>query len=261
MSPSSVWPLDLSVYLGLAALAAAYALLARGRGARPRHLLWFGAGLVTLWAALETPLDTVADGYLQSAHMLQHVLLLLLAPPLLLLGLSPAMAMALTRWRPLRAVLEPWPALLLSSLVLVAWHLPPLYDATLASEAVHIAEHLTFVAAGVLFWWPALRATSAALRHDLGEGWKLLYLFAGTIPQDAVALPLIFSRTVFYSVYPEAPRLAAWLTPVLDQNVAGVVMMVLAKVTVLIAMVVIFFRWVAREQADDGSLQLAERFG
>ena len=258
------WPFDWTVYLGLALFGAGYAVLARGLGCRPRHAAWFSLGTLTIWVALETPIDTLADGYLQSVHMVQHVLLLVVAPPLLLLGLSPSMARAVAAWPGVRRATDPWPALAASSVILVGWHIPALYDLTLQSESIHIVEHLTFIAAGLLFWWPVLRATSAAARRQLGDGWKLVYLFAGTIPQDAVALPLIFSRALFYPFYGTAPRLAGWLTPVVDQDVAGVVMMVLAKVSVLIAMLVIFFRWVAREQGPDpdaASLQVAQRVG
>src|SRR6266849_6952623 len=81
------WPLDPTVYAGVAALFLGHAWLAcRVDDAQPRHTLYFGLGLVTLWVALETPIDTISDHYLESVHMLQHVLLGFVAPPLMLLG-------------------------------------------------------------------------------------------------------------------------------------------------------------------------------
>src|SRR5439155_18106258 len=80
------WPFDWTVYAGLAIFCLAYTLLAPGRGFRPRHGAWFALGVLTIWVALETPIDTLGDRYLQSVHMVQHVLLLVVAPPLLLLG-------------------------------------------------------------------------------------------------------------------------------------------------------------------------------
>src|SRR5437762_14390655 len=87
------WPLDPTVYAGLLVLFFGHAWLARGAAdARRRHTVYFLAGLFTVWLALETPIDTISDYYLDSVHMLQHVLLAFVAPPLMLLGLSPAMA-------------------------------------------------------------------------------------------------------------------------------------------------------------------------
>lgn len=248
--PPIPWPLDWSVYLGLALFVAGYALLARRRGWGPRHGVFFGLGVVTLWVALETPIDTISDRYLMSVHMVQHVLLLFVAPPVLLLGLSPRMARAVARVPGVPLLTEPLPAQVAAASVMVFWHLPAPYDWTLQSEGIHIVEHLTFIAAGLLFWWPALSATSAASKRQLGDGWKLLYLFIGTIPQDTVALPLLLSHVTFYGFYDHQPRLLDWLTPSVDQDIAGAVMMIVAKITILVALIVIFFRWVRQEMAE-----------
>src|SRR5256712_11611707 len=138
------WPLDPTVYLGLAALYFGHAWLARAvDDAKRRHSLYFGLGLLTVWASLETPIDTIADHYVDSVHMLQHVLLGFVAPPLLLLGLSPGMVARLVRVPGLRAITEPVPAQLIAGLVMIVWHLPALYDATLYSEPLHVTEHIT----------------------------------------------------------------------------------------------------------------------
>ena len=255
--PPIPWPFDWSVYAGLAIFVGDYVLLARRRGWSARHGVFFGLGVLTLWIALETPIDTISDRYLMSVHMVQHVLLLFVAPPLLLLGLSPAMARRLATIPGVRAVTAPIPAQVAAAAVMVFWHLPAPYDWTLQSEAVHIFEHLTFIAAGVVFWWPALSATSAASGQPLGDGWKLLYLFIGTIPQDTVALPLLLSHVTFYGFYDHQPRLLDWLTASVDQDIAGAVMMVVAKITILLALIVIFFRWVRRELAEQVSGDLA----
>jgi putative membrane protein len=196
-----------------------------------------------LWLALETPIDTISDHYLDSVHMLQHVLLGFVAPPLLLLGLSPQMVGRLVRVPGVRAITEPLPAQVIAGLVMIAWHLPPLYDATLSSEELHIVEHLTFIAAGVVLYWPVLEATSAEARWQMSAPIKLLYLLVATLPQDGVALALIFSRVPFYEYYVHAPRLIASLTPAIDQTVAGAVLMILGKATFAVAAIAIFFRW------------------
>jgi cytochrome c oxidase assembly factor CtaG len=137
--------------------------------------------------------------------------------------------------------------------VMIAWHLPPLYNATLSSEELHIVEHLTFIAAGVVLYWPILEATSAQARWQMSPGVKLLYMLVATLPQDGVALALIFSRVPFYDYYAHAPRLIESLTPVIDQTVAGAVLMVLGKATFAIAALAVFFRWFGPEHRADQS--------
>ena len=248
------WPLDPTVYLGLAALFFGHAWLARRvDDAQPKHTFYFGLGLLTLWVALETPIDTISDHYLDSVHMLQHVLLGFVAPPLMLLGLSPRMAGWLARIPFVRAITEPIAAQVIAAAVMVAWHLPSLYDATLQSESLHVIEHLTFVGSGLALYWPILEATSAHARWRLSPGLKLLYLLAATLPQDAVALVLLFSREPFYEFYVHVPRLVASLTPIIDQTLAGAVLMVLGKATFLVAGLAVFFRWFGREHAADSA--------
>jgi putative membrane protein len=238
------WPADLTVYAGLVALFLGHAWLARTvLDARRKHSLYFGLGLITLWIALETPIDTISDHYLDSVHMLQHVLLGFVAPPLMLLGLSPHMVARLVRVPGVREITEPVPAQLIAGVVMIAWHLPPLYNATLSSEGLHVVEHLTFIVAGAVLYWPVLEATSAHARWQMSPPIKLLYLLVATLPQDGVALALIFSRVPFYDYYTHAPRLIAALTPVIDQTVAGAVLMTLGKATFAVAAAAVFFRW------------------
>jgi cytochrome c oxidase assembly factor CtaG len=246
------WPLDPTVYVGLVVLFLGHAWLAGTvSDVQRKHSLYLGLGLLTLWVALETPIDTISDHYLDSVHMLQHVLLGFVAPPLMLLGLSPQMVGRLVRLPGVRAITEPVPAQVIAGVVMIAWHLPPLYNATLSSEELHIVEHLTFIAAGVVLYWPTLKATSAQARWQMSPGVKLLYLLVATLPQDGVALALIFSRVPFYDYYAHAPRLIASLTPVIDQTVAGAVLMVLGKATFAVAAMAVFFRWFGEEHRSD----------
>ena len=225
-----------------------YAVLARGRDDfSPARVISYLMGVILLWVALETPIDTLSDHYLQSVHMFQHVLLAIIAPPLLVLGLCPSMAATLARGPGVRQLIEPVPAQLIAAAVMIAWHLPPLYDAT-ENENVHIFEHLTFIGSGVLFWWPVLDATAAQARWQLGEVGRLAYLLVGTIPQDGVAIVLQFSRVPFYDFYRHVPMLVPGWDAVIDQNVAGTVLQLIGKISYLVAAIVIFFRWVAREQ-------------
>ena len=246
------WPVDLSVYAGLVVLFLGHAWLAGGvTDARRKHSLYFGLGLVTLWFALETPLDTISDYYLDSVHMLQHVLLGFVAPPLMLLGLSPQMVERIVRVPGVRAITEPVPAQLIAGLVMIAWHVPPLYDATLYNGSLHVVEHVLFIAAGVVMYWPMLEATSEHARWCLSPGAKLLYMLVATLPQDGVALALIFSRVPFYEYYTHAPRLVSSLTPIIDQTLAGAVLMILGKATLAVAAIAVFIRWFGSEQRAD----------
>jgi cytochrome c oxidase assembly factor CtaG len=100
-------------------------------------------------------------------------------------------------------------------------------------------------------YWPMLEATSAYSRWRLSPGAKLLYMLVATLPQDGVALALIFSRVPFYEYYTHAPRLISSLTPVIDQTVAGAVLMILGKATLAVAAIAVFFRWFGAEQQAD----------
>jgi putative membrane protein len=246
------WPVDATVYAGLVVLFLGHAWLAGNvTDAQRKHTFYFGLGVVVLWVALETPLDTISDYYLDSIHMLQHVLLGFVAPPLMLLGLSPQMVERIVRVPGVRAMTEPVPAQLIAGLVMVAWHLPPLYDATLYSGPLHVVEHLMFIGAGLVMYWPMLDATSANARWCMSPGAKLIYMLVATLPQDGVALALIFSRVPFYEYYIHAPRLIPSLTPLIDQTVAGAVLMVLGKATLAVAAIAVFVRWFGSEERAD----------
>jgi putative membrane protein len=246
------WPFDPTVYLGLVVLYLGHAWLARGvPDFERRHSLYFGLGLITIWVALESPIDTIADRYLDSVHMLQHVLLGFVAPPLMLLGLSRGMVARLVPVPGVRALSEPIPAQLIAGVVMIGWHIPALYDATLYSEPLHVAEHITFIVAGLLLYWPMLEATSAHSRWQMSPPAKLVYMLVATLPQDAVALALIFSRVPFYEYYVHAPRWVASMTPIVDQTVAGAVLMIFGKATMAIASVAVFIRWFGSDHEAD----------
>jgi cytochrome c oxidase assembly factor CtaG len=246
------WPFDPTVYAGLLVLFFGRTWLARSvEDGERKHTVYFLAGLLTLWVALESPIDTISDSYLDSVHMLQHVLLGFVAPPLLLLGLSNDMAARLAAVPFVRAATEPIQAQVFAGGVMVGWHIPALYDATLRSETLHIFEHITFIAGGVVLFWPVLRDTSRWSRWNMSPGAKLLYLLVATIPQDGVALALLFSRDPFYEFYTHVPRVVPGLTAVIDQTLAGAVLMVLGKATMAVCGLAIFFQWFGAEHQDD----------
>ena len=254
------FPFDVTVYAGLIVLFFGHAWLARqAQEAERKHTLYFFGGLLVVWLALETPIDTISDHYLDSVHMLQHVLLAFIAPPLMLLGLSPSMAARIVKIPGLGPLLEPIPAQVIAAAVMIVWHLPALYDATLRNEGLHVIEHLMFVASGVFLYWPVIHATSMTARWQMSDGARLVYLLLATLPQDGVALVLIFSRVPFYEFYTHVPRLIAGYTALIDQTIAGAVLMIFGKVTLAIAALVVFFRWFGVEQAEDRGIESALR--
>jgi cytochrome c oxidase assembly factor CtaG len=167
------------------------------------------------------------------------------------------MAARLVRIPGLRAITEPIPAQVIAALVMIVWHAPALYDATLHNEELHIVEHLMFIGSGLVLYWPLLEATSSQARWRMSEGAKLVYMLLATLPQDAVALVLIFSRVPFYEFYTHAPRLIEGYTPLIDQTIAGAVLMIFGKVTLGIAAAAIFFRWFGAEHRADRDLASA----
>ena len=210
------------LFLALAAVAGwAYARAARAGGVPWWRAVLFGLGLLLVAGALNSPLETIATHYLLLVHLLQNVMIADWAPPLLLLGLTPAMRGALARRGEsvLELLTRPKVAL---PLWLVGWygiHLALLYDYALRHPWALNVEHLLLVAIGLLFWWPLLAREPDRLGPALAVG----YLGAAFVGSAFLGLALTFSTTPFYDFYAEAPRL--WgLSAEEDQNLGGVLM-------------------------------------
>jgi putative membrane protein len=165
----------------------------------PAHKLWaLGAGTLALWIATGSPLAVLDHRYL-TAHMVQHLVLMLIAAPLILLGAPP-----------IRLRLHPALCWLASTAVVIGWHIPALFALGMQSKSWHAFEHASFFAAGLLFWWPVIG------REPL---WSApLYLFLATLPCDALSAFLTFCGRVVYPHYLHAPRALA------DQELAGALM-------------------------------------
>jgi putative membrane protein len=230
------WTWEPTVLAGLLALAGGYVWVLRS-GLQPASWsplarIYFAGGLLVLFVALSSPIDTGGDRYLFSLHMLQHLLLAMVAPPLLLLGLPEP-------WRAFdRVRLSPLAANIIFNLVLAVWHLPVLYEASLRNEPTHVLEHLSFLAAGALFWWPIVQpARSARAMTVVG---KMAYLGFAGVPPTILGLAFILSQTVIYPFYAAAPRVTP-LSPLDDQLVAGLIMFGLGNLIYFVAIWIIFF--------------------
>jgi putative membrane protein len=237
------------VFLGLAAAAAvAYARAARRERPGRRRLVTFGTGLFLVAASLNSPLETIAAHYLLLFHLLQNALIADVAPPLLILGLTPAMRAALNRigGGPLAWLTRPQVAL---PIWLVAWygtHVAGFYDWALRSGWALNLEHGILIFGGLVFWWPLLSGR-------LSTPGALAYLAAGFVGSSFLGLALIFSTTPFYSFYVETPRL--WgLSPPRDQNLGGILMNAEQTLVFLLAIGWYVWRLLEEEHEQGGGL-------
>jgi len=219
----------------------------------------FATGLATLLVALAPPVDVLVDRSF-AAHMLQHVLLVAVAAPLLALGepLVPFLwalpwerRRALGRWWRARgrlrvtwrAVTAPpiaWP---LHVLVLWAWHAPALFEAALRDDLVHALEHGTFVASALLYWWPVVQAGRGRLSHP----GALLYLFTAAGATSALGVLIAFAPAPWYGAYAAAGTSPLGLGPLEDQAAAGLVMWVGGGTLYLVAILAVFLAWLRAE--------------
>jgi len=216
--------------------------------------VYFAAGLLLLFLALESPIDVGGDYYLFSLHMVQHLILAMIVPPLLLLGLP-------EQWRALdRLRVSPLVANVVFNLVLAMWHLPFLYEATLRNAPLHVVEHLSFLAAGLLFWWPII--VPSAARKAMSVVGKIAYLGFAGVPPTILGLAFILSPTVLYPFYAAAPRVTP-LTPLDDQLAAGLVMFGVGNIIYFIAISIIFFTLDDKEATagDPASITVAPALG
>jgi putative membrane protein len=237
---------------GLLAAAWAWAWHARGVRPRPGQAARFLGGLLALLLALNGPLHDLSDWYLFSAHMVQHLVLTLVVPPLLLTGVPGWMLDALLRpvmarragAAALRVATRPLPAFAVYTVALVAWHLPGPYNAALEIHGWHVVQHLVLLSTATLGWWPI--ASPSRLAPAIPYAAQLLYLFVFGMPMTVVAAMITVAERVLYPFYGEAPRLFD-LTPLADQQLGGVIMWVPSGVIPLAAFTLVFFRWVAAE--------------
>jgi cytochrome c oxidase assembly factor CtaG len=255
-TPWLTWNLDPVLWLGIVAFVAAYfyaigPLRRRyhlGPPATSRQIGYFLLGTLALALALVSPLDFIADHYLFSAHMIQHMLLVVVAPPLWLLGTPGWLLAPLFRRESVRQITRiianPIVAFLLLNVDLYLWHIPPLYSAALTNEALHIVEHLTFIALGVLFWWVVLSPVEEASR--VSRGVAILYLFLACQPMVLLGALLTFAPAPVYLTYVAAPRITP-LSPLVDQQLGGLIMWLPSNIPYLLAISVFFFQWVAEQ--------------
>jgi putative copper resistance protein D len=261
-SALTAWRLELPVLVGIGITAAAYGWAARRVSrAHPanRHptgrTVAFTGGLAVIGLALVSPIEAY-EGSLFSVHMVQHLLLELVAAPLLLLGGPITLALRAATppvRRRLLAVLQsrlahvlafPVVAWLVFAAVNWGWHFSTLYDQALESSPLHHLQHATFLAAALLFWWPVLGVDPSPWRmpHPV----RLLYLFLALPQNSFLGVALLSARDVLYAHY--ATNARTWGPSALeDQQLGGTIMWVGGDLAFLAGMAVVVALWVAHE--------------
>lgn len=255
------WSIHPSTVIGLAALGGIYIWRARQAAEDKTVSGWrklsFFSGLFLIFASLNGPLHDLSDDYLFSAHMVQHLLLTLAMPPLLIFGVSGWMLRPLLANRILgpiaRRITKPAWCFAIFNLAIAIWHLPFFYNAAMANHNIHIVEHLIFMAAAVLMWWPLTSQLPELPR--LPYPGQVLYCFLMSIPMSVVAVYITMADHILYPAYSAAPRIMA-LSPMEDQMLGGLIMWVPGGLIFTIIMSVVFFKWSARGEDDSAGAQV-----
>jgi len=239
------WPAAWVELAAAVALTAAYALVARRYRPEGWRILCFAGAVGALQAVSLTPLGTLALHYHLWAHLVQNVALAEWIPLLLVASVPPGLAVSAARFRAVRLLTRPFVALPLWLGAYLVWHVPALYDAALHHHALLHLEHLTYLVAGVLLWWPVLQAEP----WSLSSGAKAAYLFAAFVFASPLGLLLALLPSPIYDFYVEATRL--WgLTPLADQQLAGIAMAVSESIVFFGMFTVYFVRFMAEEAGE-----------
>jgi putative membrane protein len=253
------WSIHPSTVIGIAALGTLYIWAAKALHRRTTiaQRSFFFSGLLVMFASLNGPIHDLSDDYLFSAHMVQHLLLTLAVPPLLLAGTPGWMLRPLLsrkRISPIAQFLTRAPICFVAfNLVLAGWHLPPFYNAAMANHNLHILEHLMFMAAAVLMWWPLLSQLPEFPR--LAYPGQMLYSFLMSIPMSIVAIYIAMADHVLYPAYSGAPRVLP-LSPLEDQLLGALIMWIPGGIIFMIIMTVVFFKWNARGEDSTAGAQV-----
>lgn len=255
----TAWDWEPSVLIGCAALVAGY--WAEVRPITARAAL-FVAGVVFMLVALVSPIDVLGDSYLFSMHMLQHLLLVLVVAPLLLLGIPPHAFRRLLRWRAAdraeRVLGRPLLAWAIGVGTLWVWHAPPLYELALRYEGVHIVQHLFFLVSASILWWPVIAPVPE--RRRLSSFAAMPYLLATALSSSLLGIIITFAPLGLYPSYLHPvdhlgilPLIRGqWhVTALADQQLGGLMMWVLSSPVYLLATAIALGRWYGEGERDE----------
>jgi putative membrane protein len=222
---------------------------------RPGFRAWmYGLGVAALWVALDWPVGALGAGYLASVHMVQYLLIALVAPPLLLMGLPRGLYDALVSG-PLGGVVRflshPIAAILVFVAIMAWTHWPPVVDTLMVTQSGSFLLDLVWLLSGLVFWWPVI--APRPVRSWLHDPGKVGYLIVATLVNTGVFAYLTFSPLPLYSTYELAPPVIGISTRD-DQLLAGLLMKMGGAVILWTAITIIFFRWVGRSEREERRL-------
>lgn len=256
----SEWRVYPSFMVGWLLLFGAYFLLVgplrhRFPGSAPvprRKVASFVAAMGVMFVALQGPLHELSDFFLFSAHMVQHLVLILVMPPFLLYSVPDWMLRPAVRvpaiGRVARLVTFPLVAFALNNVIFAAWHFPGPYDLMMRDHGIHVTMHLMIMVTGTIMWWPVMSPLPELPR--IAPPLQMIYLFVLGIPMMMTAALITFSETELYRWYVEAPRIFP-LSPLEDQRLGGVIMWVPGGLALWIAITTVYFRWTHRQVRED----------
>ena len=219
----------------------------------------FLSGVFVVYAATGSPIHDLSEQYLLSMHMVQHMLLTLVAPPLLLAGIPTWLYQELLcgpRVKPIASVvLNPLLAIFSFNMLLILTHLPHVVDFALTNHWFHFVVHAGLVTTALMMWWPVITKVPG-LPH-LSYPYQMAYLFVQSLLPAVIGSFITFSNSAVYEFYAEAPRI--WgLTAVQDQQAGAFVMKVIGSLIIWSFIAVAFFRWYAEETASDRESRLSD---
>jgi putative membrane protein len=236
------WNLEAVVVL---LVAVAYVAWVRRHGAGPWRVVAFLAAMALLLTVAATPLETLAMHYLLTIHLLQNVVLAEWAPLLVVLGIPPALAASLTRSALARRLTSPWVALPVWLGNYFLWHLPWLYDTALENPhpLLHL-EHLLYFLTGIAMWWSVFQDEP----HHVPAGGRAAYVFAAFVLGSPLGLVLALIPSPLYDFYLDAPERLWGLSPLEDQQLAGIGMAVEQAAVFFAVFAYWFFRFLEEEE-------------
>jgi cytochrome c oxidase assembly factor CtaG len=256
------WSLYPSVLIGFGMLTLLYSWANRGRHTPLSQRMAFHLGTLIGLLALVSPLDELGDEYLFSAHMIQHLLLIFVTAPLWLIGTPSFLVDEIIPKpleKPFRLLVAPLSAFLLFTSVIWFWHIPTFYEAAQRSESIHILEHLSFIAAALIGWWPVLGPRSRQVPKP-NAPLRMLYLFLLAIPCTSLAALLTFADTPLYPFYVSAPHLFG-LDVFQDQRLGGLLMWLPTHMVLLTALGFTFFIWFNSHEKEEKRIPYSTRDG
>jgi putative membrane protein len=254
------WHIHPDVWLLVAALYIGYPLIMRTLGPRfvpagevvvskSRQACWY-VGTTLLWIGADYPIHDLAEDYLFSVHMLQHMIFSFGAAALLLAGIPKWLMRAILRpprlMKAVRMLTRPLIAFIIFNAVVAFTHWPAVVDLSVSSELAHFSLHFLLFFASVLMWWPVVDPLPETAR--LSEPGKMLYLFGQSILPTVPASFLTFGDSPLYHYYETVPRI--WGTTALgDMQTAGLVMKIGGGLLLWVVIAVIFFKWNSDEES------------